>query len=1261
MVKKKTSKLFHGLMALLLVVSVFVPLLRLNSIVSAAEKIESEYTLTTEPTINTNRLVDHAKYGEGKFYFKITYTFPDNVALKNGDFMVYHVPNEFKIEVDSTTDLKAPNGEAVATLTTEKATNTAKITVTDGEYFKKFNENKKIDASFTVVWADHVEKNKEYEINIPGAGVYHLTRIVPDVDPTGFTKWGVQDSGDPNYVNWRVRVNRYAKAYTGVNIQDTIPDGQVLASDITGYYFPDWENGYGRTKLDKAHVQVTDKNHFTITPSGDGTLDHKGLYIMYRTRLTKPVNPVTKRVLNNVSVTTNEEAQPIEFEGFAPITTTDGIGIGTKSDEIALEVTKKLEGKTLEKDAFSFQLLDDQGNVLQTVKNDENGKVKFEAIKYKEAGTFKYTIKEVNDNKPGYTYDANVLKATVTVEDVLGEKLASVKFEDSKKEFTNTYAVKEAKLQLEAKKVLNGKALEAGKFEFELKEDGAVLHTVSNDANGKIQFPELTFTEEKTYTYTITEKAGDVAGVEYDPNAYEVTVVVKDNGQGQLVATATGADNLTFTNVYKAKPAKETITATKVLNGKELEADKYEFELKEGDKVVATAKNAADGTVTFKAIEFKTAGDYTYTITEKSGSEKGVTYDTAKHEVKVKVTDNGQGQLEAAVTGNNPTFTNTYKATPAKATITATKVLEGKAIEADKYEFELKEGDKVVATAKNAADGTVTFKAIEYAAVENHTYTISEKAGSEGGVTYDTAKHEVKVKVTDNGQGQLEAAVTGNNPTFTNTYKVASAIVNITAKKVLNGKALEAGKYEFELKEGDKVIGTATNAADGTVTFKAIEYKEAGDHTYTISEKAGSEAGVTYDTTKHEVTVEVVDNGAGKLAATATKNNPTFTNTYKAASTTATITAKKVLNGKELEAGKYEFELKEGDKVVAIAKNAADGTVTFEAIEYATAGNHTYTISEKAGSEAGVTYDTAKHEVKVAVTDNGQGQLEAAVTGNNPTFTNTYKAASATVNITAKKVLNGKTLEAGKYEFELKEGDKVIGTATNAADGTVAFAGIEYKEAGSHTYTISEKAGSEAGVTYDTAKHEVKVAVTDNGQGQLVATVTGVDSLIFTNVYTVKPTIAKLTANTVLNGKVLEAGKYEFELKEGDTVVATAKNAADGTVTFKAIEYTTAGKHTYTISEKVGSEAGVTYDTATHKVTVEVVENGAGQLVTTVTGDNPTITNTYTEPKKEEPKGEHSKKDLPNTGGADFTAFSTIFGLVLAALAGLVYRAKKVD
>ena len=1268
--KKRTSKLFHGLMALLLVVSVFLPALKVSNVVKAEELPASSYTMKTVSKINNNKLVDGAKYGEGKFYLQPTYSFPNDVTLKDGDYMVYHVPNEFKIEKDSVTELKAPDGQTtIAELTTSRADNTATVKVTNAAYFANLSENKEITALFTVVWADSVKLNTPYQINIPGDQVYTLTRIVPDDDPTGFTKWGVQDSDDPNYVNWRIRVNRYAKSYTGVKLEDTIPEGQVLASEITGYYFTEWNKAEARPRLEAAHVNVVDGNHFTITPNGDGTMDGQGLYILYKTRLTAPVDNATKKAFNDVKATTDQET--FDVHGFAPLTTTEGIGSGAKSDEVEFQVKKKLEGKTLEADAFTFQLIAPDGSVTEA-KNDAEGNVKFPAVKFSNEGTFKYQIKEVNDNKKGYTYDDSVLEAEVTVANVYGQKIASVKYKDSKKEFTNTYAAKEAKLQLEATKVLNGKAIEAGQFEFELKENGAVLHTVSNDANGKIQFPELTFTKEETRTFTISEKAGDVAGVEYDPNAYEVKVVVKDNGQGQLVATP-DTKNITFTNVYKAKPAKATITATKVLNGKELEADKYEFELKEGDKVVATAKNAADGTVTFPVISYDAAGPHTYTITEKVGSEKGVTYDESTHKVTVNVTDNGQGELVADVKDNNPTFTNTYKAATTSATITATKVLDGKKLEADKYEFELKEGDKVVATAKNAADGTVTFPVISYDAAGPHTYTITEKAGSEAGVTYDTATHEVTVAVVDNGAGELVATVTDNNPTFTNTYKAATTTATITATKVLNGKALEADKYEFELKEGDKVVATAKNAADGTVTFPVISYDAAGPHTYTITEKAGSEAGVTYDTATHEVTVNVTDNGQGQLVATATNNNPTFTNTYKAATTTATITATKVLNGKALEAGKYEFELKEGDKVVATAKNAADGTVTFEDIKYAAAGNHTYTISEKAGSEKGVTYDTAKHEVKVAVTDNGQGQLEAAVTGNNPTFTNTYKAASTTVNITATKVLNGKSLEAGKYEFELKEGDKVIGTATNAVDGTVAFEGIEYKEAGDHTYTISEKAGNEAGVTYDTATHKVTVKVDDNGAGQLVATVTD-NNPTFTNTYVASSTKVPFTAKKVLKGdKELVKGQFKFELKEGDKVVETATNAADGTVTFTAIEYKEAGEHTYTITEVKGNDENIKYDENSYEVTVKVTDNGAGQLVTEVTGNNPTITNTYTEPKKEEPKegpkegpkedpkGEQPKGDLPNTGGSDFTVFSTILGLVLAALAGLVYRAKKVD
>ena len=187
--KNITKKYVHVFMAVLLVLSVFIPFLKTENTAKAAELPANKYTMTTVPTINNNKLVDNAKYGEGKFYLQPTYSFPDDVVLKNGDYMVYQVPNEFKIEQDSTTDLSAADGTVIAKLTTNKAANTATVTVTNQDYFAKMPENKQITALFTVVWADSVVKDKPYNITFPGAGNYTLTRIVPDDDPTGFTKW----------------------------------------------------------------------------------------------------------------------------------------------------------------------------------------------------------------------------------------------------------------------------------------------------------------------------------------------------------------------------------------------------------------------------------------------------------------------------------------------------------------------------------------------------------------------------------------------------------------------------------------------------------------------------------------------------------------------------------------------------------------------------------------------------------------------------------------------------------------------------------------------------------------------------------------------------------------------------------------------------------------------------------------------------------------------------------------------------------------
>ena len=1045
--KKTNRKLFHAFMTLLLIVSVFIPLLKTSYTVKAEELPSNNYTMTTSPTINNNRLVDGAKYGEGKFYLNPTYKFDNSATLKNGDFMVYKVPKEFKVERDITTDIYAKDGATkIAELQTNAATNSATVTIINEEYFKNLTEDRELTALFTVVWADDVELNKEYSIDIPGAGTYRLTRIVPDDDPTGYTKWGVQDADDPNYVNWRIRINRYVKPVTGVKIEDTIPEGQVLASEITGYYFTEWNKAEARPRLDASHVNVTGTNSFTITPNGNGDLSTQGLYVLYRTRLTAPVDNTTKKAFNNVKVTTSDGVYDVD--GFASLTTTEGIGSGARPSEVEFEVTKQLNGGTLKGDEFIFQLIDPDGKVVETAKNNKDGQVKFKAIKFSTAGTFKYQIKEVDEKEPGYVYDNKTINAEVTVTDVYGEKFASVKYDN--KVFVNSYSAKPTTATIEAIKVLKGKALEADKYEFELKEGDTVVGTAKNKADGSVVFPAIEYTAAGPHTYTIIEKAGNEPGVTYDTASHTVTVDVVDNGQGQLEVTVP-AEKPVFTNTYAAKPGEAIIEAKKVLNGKALEADKYEFELKEGDTVVGTAKNKADGSVVFPAIEYTAAGPHTYTITEKAGNEPGVTYDTASHTVTVDVADNGRGQLEATVPAEKPVFTNTYAAKPGKTVIEAKKVLNGKALEADKYEFELKENDKVVATAKNTADGSISFPEIEYTKAGTYTYTMSEKAGNEAGVTYDKTSHKVTVDVADNGQGQLVATITSEQPVFTNTYTKpapAADTITIEATKTLVGKELEAGKYEFELKEGDKVIGTATNAADGKVVFPSITYTEAGTHTYTVAEKAGNEENVTYDTTVHTVTVEVADNGQGKLVSTITGNKPAFVNKYTAPTppptpnpqqptpATATIQANKVLTGKELKDGQFEFELTYQGNVVDTAKNKADGSVTFKSQSFTSPGKYEYTITEKAGNEAGVTYDKTVHKVTVEVAYDTNGKLVATVTGNGPTFTNTYASKTPPTSSEEKPKPSGDKHEDPKKEEPKKEVKKELpktGTAESSA------------------------------------------------------------------------------------------------------------------------------------------------------------------------------------------------------------------------------------
>ena len=723
----------------------------------------SQYEMTTNFTINTHPVQKNGKYGEGKFYIAPTYKIPNKVTLKNGDTLTYTVPNVFQVEATGVTEVSS-GGEDVGNVVVDPATNTATLTITNEAYFAKLNEEKTLTMSFTAVWADSVPKNVVQNFTMPGAGDYALTRIVVDEDPTGYTKWGVQNKDNPELIDWRIRVNRYAKAgVTNAVIKDAIPEGQEFVGEMTGYYFTDWENG---TRVDSfAGTTITneDDNNFTVIPNKGGSLDGRGLYLIYQTRITEPVDPVTKRATNHVSFTSDTDKQ--EFDGFAPLKTTDGVGTGARSDLVVFQVNKKLEGRQIKAQEFDFQLVNAADNsVVATAKNDENGLVKFKKVKFKTEGEFTYKIREVKGDLPGVIYDENEITATVKVTDKAGAKTAQVTYD--RQAFTNTYKAAATSLVVKASKKLAGATLAADQFTFELvdKATGQVVGTAKNKADGSVEFPAVNYDAVGNHTYTIREKNEGAAGYTYDAKEVEVTVDVTDNGQGQLVANATYSSEEGFTNTYKAAATSLVVKASKKLAGATLAADQFTFELVDKDgKVVGTAKNKADGSVEFPALSFDAAGDYSFKIREKNEGAAGYTYDASEFDLAVAVTDNGQGQLEAKASYAKPAeFSNSYKAGTASLVVDAKTVIkkgpkeEDVPVKKDQFTLELVDKDgKVLHSLKNDENGKVVFPALTFDAAGEYTYTLRQVKGSEAGMTYDDKIYTVKVTVSDNGQGQL--------------------------------------------------------------------------------------------------------------------------------------------------------------------------------------------------------------------------------------------------------------------------------------------------------------------------------------------------------------------------------------------------------------------------------------------------------------------------------------------------------------------------
>ena len=1194
---------------------------------------EAQYTMTTDFKINNNPVQNPGKYGEGKFYIIPTYKFADNATLQNGDTLTYTVPSVFRVEQSGPVEIKAgDNVTTVASLTTNPANNTATITITNAEYYAHLNENKSLTALFTAVWADSTPKNIEQTFDLPGAGEYKLMRIVPDVDPTGYTKWGNQDRDNPELVNWRIRINRYAKpGIVNAMVRDTIPEGQEVVPDsFSGYYFTDWEaaqNGGtagGRVAYTGGEVNIEDDNHFTITPSNGGSLDGRGLLIIFQTRITAPVDLVTKKVFNNYTFTSATHTEDVN--GFAALTTTDGVGTGARPDEIIFEVNKTLNGRSLNQGEFSFELVDSSNQVVATATNDENGVVKFKKMKFRTAGNFTYKIREVNNNLPGVTYDKNIITATVTVTDNGGAKTAAVTY--TKPGFTNTYKAASVTKVLKATKALVGANLVDDQFTFELvnKETGQVAQTAKSKADGTVTFPAETYTAVGNYTYIIREKNDGSKGYTYDTKAPEVTVAVTDNGQGQLVATETYAAPAEFTNNYQALSTTAAFSFTKKLTGRAQKAGEFSFDLTAPEAKDNQTKATADenGTVNFDPITYTQAGVYEYTVKEQNGKLGGITYDEKAYKVKVTVTDNA-GQLEAAVEyPDGQEITNVYQAASVSKVLKANKALTGANLADDQFTFELvnKATDQVVQTAKNKADGTVTFPAETYTAVGNYTYIIREKNDGAKGYTYDTKAPEVTVAVTDNGQGQLVATETYAAPAeFTNNYQALSTTAAFSFTKKLTGRAQKAGEFSFDLTAPEAKDNQTKATADenGTVNFDPITYTQAGVYEYTVKEQNGKLGGVTYDDKTYRIKVTVTDNAGQLEAAVEYPDGQEITNVYQAASVSKVLKATKALTGANLTDNQFTFELvnKETGKVVQTAKSKADGTVTFPAETYTAVGNHTYIIREKNDGSKGYTYDDKKVEVTVAVTDDGNGQLVATETYATPaSFTNNYQALSTSAAISVTKALTGRPQKAGEFSFDLIEegATSAAQTKVNAENGSVAFDAITYTKPGTYKYTVKEQAGTVAGVTYSTQVLNVTVKVTDNA-GQLEATVEYPDGQTITNAYKAAAADVTIKAKKVLKGKALVANAFTFELVDASTnkVVDTAKNDANGDVTFKAQSLSSAGAYTYSVREKLdANDKGMTYDSSNILVHVRVTDNLAGQLEATVTPDKElTFTNSY--------------------------------------------------
>ena len=804
------------------------------------------------------------------------------------------------------------------------------------------------------------------------------------------------------------------------------------------------------------------------------------------------------------------------------------------------------------------------------------------------------------------------------------------------------------------------------------KFDGAIVRDKDDNLSFSVGTARLAFIDELHTTKegvggNLTETALDVLNPRWNNVSAKATATHVNSYLG---------NNGKISYKYDMTPAKVDTKAsfglTKVLEGREwTKEDKFEFGLTsengapmpKSTTAVATQGNKA---IDFGEITYTEPGTYVYKVSEKNAGQTidGITYSGNVAEITVTVTPNKKGELSAdvQVTSGETEFKNIYAASPVDSSVTdeieVVKSLTGRGLKADEFSFELREAkgedSELIETVKNDANGNVTFKAIKYTEIGQHTYTLREVKGNAGGVTYDENFYIIVTTISDNGKGQLVAthklkgAEDVKSIKFKNAYTANAAEASLAGIKNLQfAEGLTPadinGKFTFTVtgEEGAPMPANAsvTNDAKGKVDFGKItftlddlnkalgEKSEKHEHTftYTVTE-SGKVAGVTNDAKlSREVSFTVTDDSKGNLRVSRKPDGNvafTFTNTYNVTpvetSVTDQITANKVLTGRDLKEGEFSFELVEDEgkdaKVVATGKNAADGKITMSAVKYDKAGTHTYTLREVNGgtTSKGVTYSDAKFTIVTTITDNGDGTLKAerVLKGTEPAeFKNTYSVTplDTELDFGLSKAIDGRDWTDGdEFSFAITapEGAPLPDPATvtvsekDAKDGIAAikFGKIHYAAAGTYKYEICENAGSTVGMTYDTHVATAEVTVTEDGDGTLTANVTKKENGRFTNTYRTELDYAAaggLKLSKTLRGRPMTEGQFTFTVTPADAASANALGLHEGANVYKSPA--TAEATVGLIDILAGHEVKFTQADAGKTFTYTVAEKNDGQ------------------------------------------------------------------